>query len=136
VQRRYSDFGWLRSSLEKRFPGLFLPALPPKDLAGNTFSSAEVDPSSKFILARLQQLRLFLSSLVAIHLVRGDPGLIAFLSCQDETEFEAAKAQCAQLTMLTDLSEGAVAWRQVRGPHVALAQARAEATPQESPLSI
>jgi hypothetical protein len=113
VQRRYSDFGWLRSSLEKRFPGLFLPALPPKELAGNTFSSAEVDPSSKFILNRLQQLRFFLSSLVKIHLLRGDPGVVAFLSCQDEKEFEAAKLQTAQQSLLTDLSEGAVAWREV-----------------------
>jgi len=38
---------------------------------------------------------------------------VAFLSCQDEKEFEAAKLQTAQQSLLTDLSEGAVAWREV-----------------------
>lgn len=32
VRRRFSDFEWLRAVLVNRFTGLFIPALPPKEL--------------------------------------------------------------------------------------------------------
>lgn len=30
VRRRYSDFVWLRETLQRRFVGMLLPSLPPK----------------------------------------------------------------------------------------------------------
>ena len=29
IERRYSDFKWLRSALARQFPGVTMPALPP-----------------------------------------------------------------------------------------------------------
>ena len=63
-------------------------------------------------MGRLQQLRFFMENLVKIPFVRGDPSLIAFLSCQDDKDFEAAREQTSKLTVFTDQSEGTVAWRE------------------------
>ncbi len=57
VRRRYSDFVWLRSCLARIFPGLFIPALPPKKLFGNTGSS--------FVEERCDGLQNFLARLVS-----------------------------------------------------------------------
>jgi len=112
VRRRFSDFCWLRGVLAGRFAGLFIPSLPPKEIQGATFkSSSEVSESSSFVNARLQLLRLFLEELVRIPFVRGDPSLTAFLSCNDDKEFEAAKESTGRLTIFTDQSEGLAAWR-------------------------
>ena len=112
VKRRFSDFSWLRAELVGRFAGLFIPSLPPKEMQGAAFkSSSDVNPNSSFINARLQLLRYFIDELVRIPFVRGDPSLTAFLSCQDDKDFEAAKEQTAKLTVMTDQSEGLAAWR-------------------------
>jgi len=35
ILRRYSDFVFLRNSLYQRFPGVYIPAMPPKKATGN-----------------------------------------------------------------------------------------------------
>jgi hypothetical protein len=47
------DFIWLRTSLEKTFPGLFIPPLPPKKALGNKGDS--------FVAERKEDLSRFLN---------------------------------------------------------------------------
>lgn len=53
VFRRYSDFEWLRDILCRRYPGLLLPALPPKEIAVGS-----KDTDSTFVKIRMFQLQV------------------------------------------------------------------------------
>ena len=55
VRKRYSDFFMLRDSLRERWPGYYIPAIPPKKAIGNL----EVG----FIRARLNHLDNFVKQL-------------------------------------------------------------------------
>jgi len=59
----------------------------------------------------MRMLGLFLEYLVQIPYVRGDPSVLAFLSVQNEQEFDAAKAATAIADLFTDTSAGAIKWR-------------------------
>ena len=52
VRKRYSDFYMLRDALRDRWPGYFIPAIPPKKVIGNM--------EKDFIKARLQHLDNFI----------------------------------------------------------------------------
>ena len=88
VRRRYSDFVWLRETLQRRFIGMLLPSLPPKAYAGGRSSTSD---KSSHIKHRMRMLGLFLQNLVEIPFVRGDASVLAFLSVQNEGEFETAR---------------------------------------------
>lgn len=51
VRKRYSDFYMLRDALRERWPGYYIPAIPPKKAIGNM--------EKDFIKARLQHLDNF-----------------------------------------------------------------------------
>lgn len=55
VFRRYSDFYCLRTSIQNRFPGVFVPAIPPKKVTGNL--------EFQFIEERRKYLEYFLKEL-------------------------------------------------------------------------
>jgi len=55
VRKRYSDFYLLRTALREKWPGYYIPAIPPKKALGN------LDPD--FIRARLSFLDNFIKQL-------------------------------------------------------------------------
>jgi len=57
VFRRYKDFDWLRSSLVRMYPGMFVPPLPPKKMMGSLEESfvAERRVDLERFLNRVQQ---------------------------------------------------------------------------------
>lgn len=61
VYRRFSDFLVLRDSLFKRWPGVFLPAIPPKKAVGN------LEPA--FIEERRKFLEIFIKELAKLKYV-------------------------------------------------------------------
>ena len=105
VRRRYTDFVWLRDTLQKRYIGMLIPSLPPKTYQSGT------QTSTSLIKNRMRMLGLFLEQLIQIPYVRGDPSVLAFLSVQNEKEFEAAKTATAIPDLFTDTSAGAIKWR-------------------------
>ena len=87
VRRRYSDFVWLRETLQKRFIGMLIPSLPPKTYQSGTGTT------TSHVKNRMRMLGIFLEYLIQIPYVRGDPSVLAFLSVQNEQEFDAAKVR-------------------------------------------
>jgi len=123
VRRRYSNFEWLRTVLVSRYPGMLVPPLPPKSVMGNMGSKSSVsrnslgrdseDEQSRFVASRMAQLNLYLESIVEIPFLRSDTALLAFLSVQDDRDWEKAQAATSTATCFTDQTEGCVMWRTV-----------------------
>ncbi|CAG9328168.1 unnamed protein product [Blepharisma stoltei] len=80
VYRRYSDFLALRTQLIQKWPGCYIPPVPPKQLIGNL--------SSKFIEARRKQLEYFLQTTSAINFIYVTEEFQLFI--RNQTEFERA----------------------------------------------
>ncbi|GMH77840.1 hypothetical protein TrST_g12448 [Triparma strigata] len=108
VRRRYTDFVWLRDVLQKRYIGMLLPSLPPKTYQSTGSGSSS---TSGLVKHRMRMLGIFLENLVQIPYVRGDPSVLAFLSVQNESEFDAAKTATAIPDLFSDTSAGAIKWR-------------------------
>ena len=108
VRRRYTDFVWLRDVLQRRYIGMLLPSLPPKTYQSTQSGSPS---TSGLVKHRMRMLGIFLENLVQIPYVRGDPSVLAFLSVQNETEFESAKTATALPDLFSDTSAGAIKWR-------------------------
>ena len=81
VQRRYSDFIWLRQTLRIHFPRLFVPPIPGKKFGSRRF---EID----FIEKRMHFLNEFLNNLISSETFKASEPLIAFLSLFDRNQFE------------------------------------------------
>jgi hypothetical protein len=132
VRRRYSDFLWLRQVLERRYIGMLLPCLPPKNYTGgvpvpgkssssSTSDRMSVDgsssnlnkgaESSSHVQHRMRMLSIFLEKIVNIPYVRGDSSVLAFLSIQNEKEWEEAQKQTALEDLFTSKSTGCQMWR-------------------------
>ncbi len=65
VYRRYSEFVWLRESLMEFFPGIFVPALPPKKRFGRMnedFIADERRPGLERFLNRIRQMPILAES--------------------------------------------------------------------------
>ena len=86
VQRRYSDFIWLRESLTKYFPRDMVPPLPGKKIGGRRF---ELD----FVSKRMDKLNLFLNKVLGNETFKTSEALYAFLSMMDKTRFEEKKKE-------------------------------------------
>eukprot|EP00924_Labyrinthula_sp_SR-Ha-C_P009152 maker-scaffold_2-snap-gene-14.39-mRNA-1 protein AED:0.00 eAED:0.00 QI:281/1/1/1/1/1/4/621/455 len=84
VRRRYSEFVTLCAKLGKAFPGMVLPALPPKILLPN--------PSKTALRARLYGLNLFLKKLLANPYLAHHPSIREFLTSTNKP-FEDEKKQ-------------------------------------------
>ena len=81
VNRRYSDFIWLRQTLRVHFPRLFVPPIPGKKFGSRRF---EID----FIEKRMHFLNEFLNNLISSETFKASEPLIAFLSLFDRNQFE------------------------------------------------
>lgn len=86
VRRRYTDFAWLRDTLQKRYIGMLIPSLPPK--TGVVHYQSGTQTTTSHVKNRMRMLGIFLEQLIQIPYVRGDPSVLAFLSVQNEQEFE------------------------------------------------
>ena len=81
VQRRYSDFIWLRKSLSQHFPRFFIPPIPGKKIGSRRF---ELD----FVEKRMKKLNKFLNKLIENEYFKSSESLLSFLTVQDRTQFE------------------------------------------------
>jgi hypothetical protein len=80
VFRRFKDFDWLRSSLSKLFPGVFVPPLPPKKLLGSTDAAT--------VAERKVDLERFLTRVLAIPFMAKSAPFVTFMT--QATLFEEA----------------------------------------------
>lgn len=86
VQRRYSDFIWLRESLIKFFPREMIPPLPGKKIGGRRFEN-------DFVSKRMNNLNIFLNNILKNETLKTSDALISFLSFIDRARFEEKKKQ-------------------------------------------
>ena len=81
VNRRYSDFVWLREALSLLFPTTLIPQLPKKKIGNRRFED-------DFIAKRLKGLQYFLDEILKNEIVKSADPLITFLSCAERAFFE------------------------------------------------
>ena len=86
VQRRYSDFIWLRDILRKVFPLELTPPLPAKKIGSRRF---EMD----FVSKRMNNLNIFLNKVLKNETFKTSDALVCFLSIQDRERFEDKKKE-------------------------------------------
>ena len=86
VQRRYSDFIWLRDSLIKFFPRDMVAPLPGKKIGGRRF---EMD----FVTKRMNNLNKFLNIILKDETFKTSDALVSFLSIIDRVRFEEKKKE-------------------------------------------
>ena len=82
VNRRFSDFEWLRNSLMKFYPRFFCPPLPNKKLFSRRF---EVD----FVDKRMKFLNKFINNVLLNETFKAADVVVDFLSITDHNQFEA-----------------------------------------------
>ena len=81
VNRRYSDFVWLREILSSLFPSILIPQLPKKKIGNRRFEE-------DFIEKRLKGLQYFLDELLKNEILKTADPLVTFLSTTDRGFFE------------------------------------------------
>ena len=81
VNRRYSDFIWLRDCLKSLFPADILPLLPKKKIGNRRFEK-------DFLEKREKGLQKFINKIVNNERYKATEVLIIFLSCVDRNIFE------------------------------------------------
>ncbi len=81
VNRRYSDFIWLRECLQSLFPADLMPCLPKKKIGNRRFEE-------DFLKKRTQGLQNFLNEIIKIEKYKSTEPLTIFLSCMDRNMFE------------------------------------------------
>ena len=81
VNRRYSDFHWLRDCLISLFPAESVPKLPKKKLGNRRFEQ-------DFIVKRQRRLQTFLDKVLQRENFKSCEPLVQFLSCPDRLFFE------------------------------------------------
>ena len=81
VNRRYSDFIWLKDCIQYLFPGDILPLLPKKKIGNRRFEQ-------DFLDKRTQGLKKFLSKIINNEKYKATEVLSIFLSCNDRNIFE------------------------------------------------
>ena len=84
VNRRFSDFIWLRNTLTKFYPGIYCPPIPEKKAGPARFED-------KFIEKRRLFLTQFINDLTKIEIYKSSEVLIDFLSTKDRNRFEREK---------------------------------------------
>lgn len=112
VRRRYSDFTWLRKVLIQRYTGMLIPSLPPKAHAkASTASASSSDTESNWVQSRMRLLGIFLNRCCESPYLRGDQAMLAFLSTQNDKDWEAAKLETCKSDLFSDQSVGAINWK-------------------------
>ena len=81
VNRRYSDFIWLKECLEVLFPGEYVPKLPKKKSGNKRFEE-------NFIEKRMKRLQQFLDELLLNENFKSSEVVVKFLSLSDRVMFE------------------------------------------------
>ena len=81
VNRRYSDFIWLRDTLSHMFPTAFMPQLPKKKIGNRRFEQ-------DFVEKRMKGLQKFLDGILKNELIKSSDVLVSFLSIAERTYFE------------------------------------------------
>ena len=81
VNRRYSDFIWLKDCLKNLFPGDVLPILPKKKIGNRRFEQ-------DFLNKRTQGLQKFLNDIINNEKYKSTEVLSIFLSCNERNIFE------------------------------------------------
>ena len=81
VNRRYSDFIWLRDCLKSLFPGDILPLLPKKKIGNRRFEK-------DFLEKRKNGLQKFINEIINNEKYKATEVLIIFLSCVERNIFE------------------------------------------------
>ena len=81
VSRRYSDFIWLRETLQSIFPGEIIPVLPKKKIGNRRFDK-------DFIEKRSKGLQKFLDNVLLNEKFKTCENLLVFLNCADRNFFE------------------------------------------------
>ena len=93
VNRRYSDFIWLRDCLKYLFPGDILPILPKKKIGNRRFEQ-------DFINKRTQGLQNFMNDVVKNENFKASEILNIFLSVNDRTLFETQMKNISPKSLL------------------------------------
>ena len=91
VQRRYSDFDWLRQLLIKFYPGFNIPPLPKKNSSSRRF---ETD----FVMKRMKFLELFINNVIENESFKANEFIVAFLSYEDRNKYEAKMKEFSSVT--------------------------------------
>ena len=81
VNRRYSDFLWLREILSSMFPTILLPQLPKKKIGNRRFEN-------DFVEKRIKGLQDFLDEILKSEIIKTAEPLISFLSLTERGFFE------------------------------------------------
>ena len=81
VNRRYSDFLWLREILSTMFPTILLPQLPKKKIGNRRFEN-------DFVEKRIKGLQDFLDEILKNEIIKTAEPLISFLSLTERGFFE------------------------------------------------
>ena len=84
VTRRYSDFFWLRETLQSTFPCELIPVLPKKKISTRRFDK-------DFIEKRIKGLQKFLDNVLLNEKLKSSENVLTFLSCVDRNIFEQQK---------------------------------------------
>ena len=90
VKRRYNDFLWLRNSLARDYPTLFVglcDEIPP--MADKTQRSLEMD----YLYQRARILQQFMDSVLESEELRSSLHLLCFLKCTDDGQWEKIKEE-------------------------------------------
>ena len=81
VKRTFSDIVWLRSTLQKIYPGLIVPPIPKQKVKKT---------NNEFVTKRKSFLERFFNDLLEHPELRNSKILFYFLSIQDEKKFKHA----------------------------------------------
>jgi hypothetical protein len=82
VRRRYSDFTWLQDILQRRYVGILISPLPPKE---------GMMSKKGFLKLRMRHLNIFLSKLISNPYLRSDTSLMDFFSVGEKKEWSSTK---------------------------------------------
>jgi hypothetical protein len=97
VKRRFSDFFWLRSVLQKQHLGYVIPPVPQKKNKGKF--------ENDFIRKRMYFLEKFLNSCVANEEFKSNKFLYFFLHLEDENQFKVKRKEGDALRKVAKLEE-------------------------------
>ena len=81
VNRRYSDFDWLRNTLKKFFPRYVIPPLPNKKMGARRFDQ-------DFIEKRMKFLQKFIDEVINVETFKASEALVCFLKMNDREQFD------------------------------------------------
>lgn len=115
VQRRYSDFDWLRQQMVLTFPGIIVPPIPEKELAGTMQKVVGATNTAPLLQYRQRNLRRFLMRVGAHAMLGASLLLQEFLEMSDTdwgTRMKSGKKRgegaASSMKKLTQKISGAV----------------------------